>query len=96
MFIEARADDDFGLRSLDLVYSINGGAEDEQVIRLYNGAGRTTLQEVSAGHTFFLEELDLEPGDFLAYYARAVDRNLAQLNNRDVKSDLYFIQDPRF
>ena len=88
MFIEARADDDFGLRSLDLVYSINGG--DEQIISLYRG-GQDELQEVSAGHTFFLEELDLEPGDFLSYYARAIDRNLAQ-QDKDIKSDLYFIQ----
>ncbi len=88
IFIEARADDDFGLRSLDLVYSVNGG--DGEVIRLYRG-GQDALKEVSAGHTFFLEELDLEPGDFLSYYARATDRNLAQ-QNKDIKSDLYFVQ----
>ena len=88
LFIEARADDDFGLHSLDLVYSVNGGPEEE--VSLYNGA-QDALKEVSAGHTFFLEELDLEPGDFLAYYARATDRNLAQ-QNKDIKSDLYFVQ----
>ena len=88
MFVEARADDDFGLRSLQLVYSINGGPE--ATVSLFNGRD-TTLKEVSAGHTFFLEELELEPGDFVSYYARATDRNLAQ-ENKDVKSDLYFIQ----
>ena len=88
MFVEARADDDFGLRSLQLVYSINGGPE--ATVSLFNGRD-TTLKEVSAGHTFFLEELELEPGDFVSYYARATDRNLAQ-QNKDVKSDLYFIQ----
>ena len=88
MFVEARADDDFGLRSLQLVFSINGGPE--ETIGLFNGRDRT-LKEVSAGHTFFLEELELEPGDFVSYYARATDRNLAQ-QNRDIKSDLYFIQ----
>ena len=46
---------------------------------------------MSAGHTFFLEELELEPGDFVSYYARATDRNLAQ-QNKDIKSDLYFVQ----
>ena len=76
------------MRSLDLVYSING--RDEQVISLYRG-GQDALREVSAGHTFFLEELDLEPGDFLSYYARATDRNLAQ-QDKDIKSDLYFVQ----
>ena len=88
LFIEARADDDFGLRSLDLVYSVNGGSE--EAVRLYGG-GQDALKEVSAGHTFFLEDLDLEPGDFVSYYARATDRNLAQ-DNRSIKSDLYFVQ----
>ena len=88
VFIEARADDDFGLLSLDLVYAANGGPE--QTVALYDGSD-SALKEVSAGHTFFLEELGLEPGDFVSYYARATDRNLAQ-QNADVKSDLYFVQ----
>ena len=88
LFIEARADDDFGLRSLDLVYSVNGGSE--ETVRLYSG-DENALTEVAAGHTFFLEDLELEPGDFVSYYARATDRNLAQ-ENKDVKSDLYFVQ----
>ena len=88
LFIEARADDDYGLRSLDLVYSVNGA--DEKSVSLYR-AGDSALKEISAGHTFFLEELELEPGDFLSYYARATDRNLAQ-SGKDIKSDLYFVQ----
>ena len=88
VFVEARADDDFGLLSLHLVYSANGGPE--QAVQLFDGGG-SALKEVSAGHTFFLEELGLEPGDFVSYYARATDRNLAQ-ENRDIKSDLYFVQ----
>ncbi len=88
IYVEARADDDFGLHALDLVYSVNGG--DQRTVRLYRGESGG-LKEVSAGHTFFLEDLELEPGDFLAYYARATDRNLAQ-QNKSVKSDLYFVQ----
>ena len=95
VFIEARADDDFGLYSLDLVYSVNGGAEESVSLFSSGGAGDNALKEVSAGHTFFLEELELEPGDFLSYYARATDRNLLQEND-DVKSDLYFIQIRRY
>ena len=94
IFVEARADDDFGLHSLDLVYSVNGGPE-ESVSLFGGGGGAAALKEVSAGHTFFFEELDLEPGDFLSYYARATDRNLLQ-QNTDVKSDLYFIQIRRY
>ena len=88
MFVEVRADDDFGLLSLQLVYSVNGGPE--ATVGLFNGRD-SALKEVAAGHTFFLEELELEPGDFVSYYARATDRNLAQ-QNKDVKSDLYFVQ----
>ena len=91
LFIEARADDDFGLHSLDLVYSVNGGPE--QTVELFSGG--TAVKEFSAGHTFFLEEMELEPGDFVSYFARATDRNLAQ-QNADVKSDLYFIQVRRY
>ena len=92
MFVEARADDDFGLRSLELFYSVNGG--DQQTVSLFSG-GESVLKEVSAGHTFFLEELDIEPGDFVSYYASATDQNLAQ-QGTSVKSDLYFIQIRRF
>tara|TARA_B100001123_G_scaffold450277_1_gene619776 strand:+ start:6748 stop:10206 length:3459 start_codon:yes stop_codon:yes gene_type:complete len=88
LFVEARADDDFGLLSLDLLYSVNG--ENEQIVSLFDGRN-SDLREVSAGHTFFLEELNLEPGDFVSYYARATDRNLAQ-EQKDIKSDLYFVQ----
>ena len=95
VFVEARADDDFGLYSLDLVYSVNGGPEESVGLFNSGGAGDNALKEVSAGHTFFLEELELEPGDFLSYYARATDRNLLQLDD-DVKSDLYFIQIRRY
>lgn len=86
VFLEARADDDFGVRSLDVVYSVNG--TDEQTIHLYGGrdGGR---KSVSAGHTFFLEELELEPGDFVSYYARASDNSE---RGKPVTSDLYFVQ----
>ncbi|HIC57005.1 MAG TPA: hypothetical protein EYO94_06355, partial [Acidobacteria bacterium] len=91
LFIEARADDDFGLQALDFVYSVNGGPE--QTVNLFSGG--TGVKEFSAGHTFFLEEMELEPGDFVSYFARATDRNLEQ-QNADVKSDLYFIQVRRY
>ena len=52
--IEARADDDFGVRQLELVYSVNGGPEKTK--KLFDGPA-SALPEVSAGHTFYLEEL---------------------------------------
>ncbi|MBI4499916.1 MAG: DUF4175 family protein [Gemmatimonadetes bacterium] len=70
VFAEATAQDDYGIRHLELIYSVNG--QPEQTVDLYRG-GRRALKDVSAGHTFFLEELKLEPGDFISYYARATD-----------------------
>jgi hypothetical protein len=87
VFLEARADDDFGIRQLQLVYTVNGSQE--QTVTLFGG-GRT-LQEVTAGHTLFLEELGLEPGDFVSYYARAID-NSAAGGSRTTTSDIYFVQ----
>ena len=91
VFLEARADDDFGVRSLTLTYAVNGGSE--ETIGLFNSE-TGGLKEVSAGHTFFLEELELEPGDFVSYYGSAGDNQAGV--DRVVKSDLYFIQIRRF
>jgi len=87
VFLEARADDDFGVRSLTLTYSVNGGTE--ETVNLFSSEAGG-LKEISAGHTFFLEEFELQPGDFVSYYGTVGD-NLAGVN-RSVKSDLYFVQ----
>ena len=87
VYVEARADDDFGVQTLELTYSVNGGSE--QTVTLYGGG--STLKEVSAGHTFFLEELELVPGDFVSYYAQVADNTEAE-DATPVKSDLYFVQ----
>jgi len=86
VYVEAEAEDDFGVRDLDLVYSVNGGPE--KTVKLFGG--RTRLPEVSAGHTFFLEELGVEPGDSVSYYARALDN--AGAPGQRATSDLYFLR----
>ena len=86
VFVEARAEDDFGVKDLDLVYSVNGAAE--KTIRLFDGKNR--LAEVTAGHTFYLEELDVKPGDFVSYYARAADNDTN--GGKRQSSDIYFLQ----
>jgi Domain of unknown function (DUF4175) len=87
VFVEARAEDDYGVKDLDLVYSVNGGAE--KTLRLFDGKNRLT--EVTAGHTFYLEELSVQPGDFVSYYARAAD-NDGVAGAKRTTSDLYFLQ----
>ena len=49
MFVEAKANDDFGIKDMQLFYSVNGGAE--KSVQLFGGG--KTLQEVQAGHTIY-------------------------------------------
>jgi len=81
---EARADDDFGLRSLELHYALNGAPTAK--IDLFKPGGGGSPRSLSATHTFFLEEFELQPGDFVSYFARASDA-LATTT-----SDIYFLE----
>ena len=85
VFIEARAEDDFGVQRLELVYSVNGG--EEKKISLHGGRG---LKDISAGHTLYLEEMQLAPGDLVSYFARATDGNRA--GARTATTDIYFLE----
>jgi hypothetical protein len=87
VFVEATAEDDFGVRDLELVYSVNGGPE--KTVKLF--AGQKRLPEVSAGHTFYMEELNVQPGDSVSYFARAADNDGVQGGKR-ATSDLYFLR----
>ena len=86
VYVEAQAEDDFGVRDLELVYSVNG--EQEKTVKLFGG--RSRLPEVTAGHTFYLEELGVEAGDAVSYYARALDNSVGR--SQPVLSDLYFLR----
>ncbi|HEX6163475.1 MAG TPA: DUF4175 family protein, partial [Vicinamibacterales bacterium] len=86
-FVEATADDDYAVKNLQLVYQINGG--EEKVIPLFGGARAT--QEVTAGHTFYMEELGVKAGDSVSYYARATD-NDAVNGAKQTSSDIYFLR----
>ena len=82
-FLEAQAEDDFGVAQLELMYRVNGG--DERTVSLYGATPRT---DVVAGHTLFLEEMNLQPGDVISYYARVRD---ARPGAPAVTSDIYFL-----
>ena len=86
LYLEAKADDDYGVSDLLLIYSVNGGPED--TVPLFDG--RPT-PEVTAGHTLFLEDFGLEPGDLISYYAQVEDANRGP-DSRTAKSDIYFVQ----
>jgi len=84
VFTQVKATDDYGVSTVDLMYSVNGGPE--KTVSLQAGGKR--LREVVAGHTFFLEELGLKPGDLVSYYARARDNGG---NGQEAKTDIYFM-----
>ena len=88
VYIEVEAEDDFGVGALELVYSINGAAEETITLHRTTAGGST---DVSRGHTLFLEEYGLEPGDVVSYYARATDLG-AGAGTRQETSDIYFLE----
>jgi len=88
VFLEAVADDDYGIAELTLFYSVNG--TEEQSVGLLSSGSRA-LAEVSGTHTLYLEEWDVEAGDIVSYYAVARD-NRPGGTGREVTSDIYFIQ----
>src|SRR5262249_50177129 len=67
-------------------FLVHGGPH--QPRNLFSSKGEKP-KEISAGHTFFLEEYDLQPGDLVTYYGKGVDsRNPANT----VSTDIYFIE----
>src|SRR5262249_4070499 len=84
--IEAQADDDYGIDRIELVYSVRGGPE--KAVPL-NVPRRAT--SVSPTHTLYLEDLDVQPGDFVSYYARARDITRGKRQN-EARSDIFFLE----
>jgi hypothetical protein len=84
--IEANASDDFGVASLDLVYTIGAGVE--RVVP-FDRTGEAT--SVSGRRIVYLEELSVKPGDFVAYYARARDVSRGKRSS-EARSDIFFLE----
>ncbi|MYI75242.1 MAG: hypothetical protein F4057_07960 [Acidobacteria bacterium] len=80
--VEARAEDDYGLRGFELVYGLPGRTERVVSLQHDDGAARTTGR-----HTIFAEDLPLEPGNFITYHVRARDTGAAV-----TRSDIYFLE----
>lgn len=83
--IEARAEDDFGVASLELVFQVPG--QKDTVIPFETG------REVSASgkHLIQLESLGVRPGDFVTYHARARDVGRGR-RGTDTLSDIFFLE----
>lgn len=86
VLVEVEATDDFGVTKVDLTYSVNGGANQQVVLT----EGGRRARELSATHTFFLDELKLQPGDVVSYWATATDGGPPG-GKRSATSDIYFL-----
>jgi hypothetical protein len=83
VFTQARAEDDYGVVSMDLHFSVNGG--EEKTVNLQQ-LTRESARSLTGAYTFFLEEYNLKPGDFISYFAKARDAS------NESTSDIYFIE----
>lgn len=86
VLIEARADDDFGVRSFDLVLQKPGDAE--VVVPLRSNAGGLTM---NGRHTLYLEDLEVAPGDVVSYFVRASDIGRGKPSSES-RSDIFFLE----
>lgn len=77
--VAVEAQDDFGLRAVDLHYSVNGGPE--KVLAL--GGGRV---EGGGTATLYLEDFKLAPGDVVSIYGTARDARSS------ARTDIYFLE----
>jgi Domain of unknown function (DUF4175) len=85
--IEARADDDYGIARFELVYAVAGRGP--VVIPLAKVAGADTARV--ATHVLQTEDLRVQPGDVITYYARA--RDVARGKRpTEARSDMFFLE----
>lgn len=85
--IEARADDDYGVARFELVFSVSGGRERAVPFERTSG---TDVQTIGT-KILAAEELDVKPGDVIAYYARAWDVGRGKRPTL-AQSDIFFLE----
>jgi hypothetical protein len=84
--LEVDASDDYGLSQFELNYSVVG-SDEVQVDFLRE----PNMRSVSGSELIYLEDLDVEPGDFVSYFLTLADNNGLD-GPAQVVSDIYFLQ----
>ena len=84
----AEATDDYGVENMTLMYSIGSGEAQELPLETVEVKAEKII---SNAYVFYLEELDVEPGELISYYAQATDNN-ARTGPGTSTSELYFIE----
>lgn len=91
----AEAMDDYGISALKLMYRVGSNELQELAMEATTPEPApvdTRQRRVADGsYTFYLEEFDVEPGDVISYFARAVDNN-THTGPGEANSDIYFIE----
>jgi hypothetical protein len=85
--IEAKADDDFGIANMDMVFAVAGGSE--HVVPFQTITGTSTARVGS--RLIAAEDLGVKPGDVISYYARARDVPHAKASTL-AQSEIYFLE----
>ena len=84
----AEATDDYGVENMTLMHNIGSGEAREleaETIEVIEN------KIISGAYVFYLEELDVEPGELISYYAQATDNNI-RTGPGTSTSELYFIE----
>ena len=84
----AEATDDYGVESMSLKYSIGSGEPQELPVETVEIKAEKLI---SGAYVFYLEELDVEPGELISYYAQATDNN-TRTGPGVSTSELHFIE----
>ena len=84
----AEAADDYGVENMTLMYSIGSGEPQELEAETVEVKKKKII---SGAYVFYLEELDVEPGELISYYAQATDNN-TRTGPGTSTSELYFIE----
>lgn len=85
--IEARADDDYGIAKFDLAYSVAGREEKTVPFTTVTGTGVAKV----GSYLLFAEDLRVQPGDVVTYYARAIDIGRGK-RPTETRSDIFFLE----
>jgi hypothetical protein len=85
--IEARADDDHGIASFELVYATAGGQTRTVPFGRVDGTEAAWL----GSHLLAAEDLRVQPGDVISYYARARDVGRGK-RPTETRSDMFFLE----
>jgi hypothetical protein len=79
--VSVEASDDFGLKKLELHYSVNGGAE-----KIVTFGGNKSQNQLTGKAMLSMEDYKLVPGDLVSFYATAKDASTT------ARTDMFFAQ----